>query len=193
MSINVVDHPIIASKLSILRQKSTPPTLFRQTVHDISLLLGYEASRSLPTKTFAAESPVAPFTVALAPIMRAGIGMTDALLALHPDASKVSLQPLPDKSSFEVCFVLDPMVATAGTASAALNMIKDSGVPITNIKFIAIVASESGLKTLLAEFPQLEVWTAAVDPELVTHNGEAGKIKPGLGDAGDRFFQTFGQ
>lgn len=211
-NVQVVNHPVVQTKLSQLRNTQTTPKDFRELTHEVSLLLGYEASRSLQCRQYTAQTPVAAFNafaihprIGLAPIMRAGIGMTDALLALHPDAhvyhlglfrEKISLQPveyynkLPERPTVDLVFLLDPMIATAGTACAAMHMLVDWGIPVQNIKLISIVASQTGVDVLNKEFPGLEIWTAALDPQLVVHAGEGGKIAPGLGDAGDRLFNT---
>jgi len=127
--------------------------------------------------------------------------MTDAMLELFPEAKvyhlglfreKVSLQPveyyskLPNEPTVDICYLLDPLVATGGTACAALQMLLDWGLPVQNIKLLAVLASETGLKRVAAEFPGLEIWVSAVDNELTPE----GYILPGLGDTGDRLFNT---
>ncbi|CAA7259907.1 unnamed protein product [Cyclocybe aegerita] len=206
--VNVVSHPLINAELSKLRQSSTTPKDFRQGVDTISLLLGYEATRGLEEESFTGETPVASFTgsrikhsVGLTPILRAGLGMTDALLKLFPSApvyhlglfrEKVTLQPveyyskLPPSPTVDQVFVLDPLIATGGTAVAALAMIADWGVPVKNIKLLCVLASEQGLKLVQEEYPELEIWVAGVDKELTVQ----GIISPGLGDSGDRLFNT---
>ncbi|TFY80820.1 hypothetical protein EWM64_g3198 [Hericium alpestre] len=177
-------------------------------IHDISFMLGYEASGSLEQVTFEGRTPVGQFTgsavkprIGLTPILRAGLGMTDALLTLFPEApvyhlglyrEQVSLQPveyyskLPANPPIDVVYLLDPLIATGGTAVAALHMIKDWGIPVSNVKVLCILASKQGLEHVEAEFPGLEIWAAAVDTELTT----TGLISPGLGDTGDRLYNT---
>ncbi|KAH7929491.1 uracil phosphoribosyltransferase [Leucogyrophana mollusca] len=206
--LNVLSHPLVNARLSQLRQTGTSSKDFREGIHDISLILGIEATRDLEQETFQGETPVGPFTgsvikprVGLTPILRAGLGMTDALLSLFPEApvyhlglyrEKVSLQPveyyskLPSEPPIDTCFVLDPLVATGGTACAALAMICDWGIPVSKIKLLAVLGSEEGLKHVQAEYPELEIWVAAVDPHLTPN----GLISPGLGDTGDRLFHT---
>ncbi|EGO01862.1 hypothetical protein SERLA73DRAFT_177409 [Serpula lacrymans var. lacrymans S7.3] len=206
--LNVLSHPIVNARLSQLRQTSTSSKDFREGIHDISLILGLEASRNLEEDKFLGETPIGPFTgtvikpkVGLTPILRAGLGMTEALLNLFPTApvyhlglfrEKVSLQPveyyskLPSEPPIDLCFLLDPLIATGGTACAALSMIVDWGLPISNIKLLCVLGSEEGLKHVQAEFPGLEIWVAAVDAHLTAD----GLISPGLGDTGDRLFHT---
>ncbi|KAJ3517989.1 hypothetical protein NLJ89_g171 [Agrocybe chaxingu] len=206
--VSVVSHPLINAELSKLRQSSTTPKDFRQGVDTISLLLGYEATRDLEEESFTGKTPVASFTgsrvkhsVGLTPILRAGLGMSDALLKLFPSApvyhlglfrEKVTLQPveyyskLPPYPTVDQVFVLDPLIATGGTAVAALTMISDWGVPVKNIKLLCVLASEQGLKHVQEEYPELEIWVAGVDKELTAQ----GIISPGLGDSGDRLFNT---
>jgi len=179
-----------------------------QGIHDLSIMLGYEASRDLEETPFQGRSPIAPFTgsvvkprVGLTPILRAGLGMTDALLSLFPEApvyhlgiyrEKVSLQPveyyskLPASPPVDLVFILDPLIATGGTALAALQMITDWGIPVSKIKLLCILASEVGLKNVQAHFPGVEIWVAATDPHLT----KDGLISPGLGDTGDRLNNT---
>ncbi|KAF9483951.1 armadillo/beta-catenin/plakoglobin [Pholiota conissans] len=206
--VNVLSHPLINAELSKLRQTSTSPKEFREGVETISLLLGYEASRTLGEESFDGQTPVAPFTgskikprVGLTPILRAGLGMTDALLKLFPSApvyhlglyrEKVTLQPveyyskLPPSPPIDQVFLLDPLIATGGTASAALAMIADWGIDVKNVKLLCILASKAGLAHVQAEYPDLEIWVAGVDKDLTVE----GIISPGLGDSGDRLFNT---
>ncbi|KAG0705509.1 UDP-N-acetylglucosamine 1-carboxyvinyltransferase [Suillus ampliporus] len=205
---HVISHPLVNARLSQLRQSDTSSKDFREGIHDISLILGIEASRNLEEETFQGQTPVGPFTgttikpkIGLTPILRAGLGMTDALLSLFPTApvyhlglfrEKVSLQPveyyskLPPVPPIDTCFLLDPLVATGGTACAALTMIIDWGVPVSSIKLLVVLGSEEGLNHIHTEYPDLEIWVAAVDPKLTPD----GLISPGLGDTGDRLFNT---
>ncbi|RDB22867.1 Uracil phosphoribosyltransferase [Hypsizygus marmoreus] len=207
-NLHVLSHPIVNAELSKLRQASTAPKEFREGVHQISFILGIEATRTLEETTFRGETPVGPFTgtaikprIGLTPILRAGLGMTDALLSLFPAApvyhlglfrEKVTLQPveyyskLPPSPPVDQVLLLDPLVATGGTACAALAMIVDWGIPPKNIKLLSVLASKEGLKHVQSEYPDLEIWVAGVDDTL-THEGI---ISPGLGDTGDRLFST---
>ncbi|KAJ7699947.1 uracil phosphoribosyltransferase-domain-containing protein [Mycena rosella] len=206
--VNILSHPIANAELSKLRRTTTTSKEFREGVNNISLILGLEASRSLEEETFTAQSPVGQFTgtvikprIGLTPILRAGLGMTDALLTLFPDApiyhlglfrEKVTLQPveyyskLPPSPPIDMVFLLDPLIATGGTARAALSMITDWGMPIDKVKLLCVLASQEGLDHVRGEFPDLEIWVAGVDQTLTAQ----GLISPGLGDAGDRLFNT---
>ncbi|KDQ29196.1 hypothetical protein PLEOSDRAFT_1089042 [Pleurotus ostreatus PC15] len=207
-TINIVSHPIVGVELTKLRDKNTTPKVFRETVSKISRAIAYEATRDIEVAPIDGESPISPFTgtvvapkVGLAPILRAGLGMTDAMLDILPDArvyhlglfrEKVSLQPveyyskLPSHPTVERVFILDPLIATGGTACAAMTMIVDWGIPVNKVKLLCVLASEEGLKQVQTQFPELEIWVAGVDKTLTPD----GLIKPGLGDAGDRLFNT---
>ncbi|KAK7049663.1 hypothetical protein VNI00_005694 [Paramarasmius palmivorus] len=208
MSINVLSHPIVNTQLSRLRQASASSKDFREGIHQISLILGIEATRSLEQIPFEGDSPVGRFRgsvikpqIGLTPILRAGLGMSDALLTLLPEApvyhlglfrEKVSLQPveyyskLPATPPVEMVYILDPLIATGGTARAALQMILDWGIPADKIKLLCVLASKQGVQAIHEEFPSVEIWVAAIDDELTSQ----GIINPGLGDAGDRLFNT---
>jgi len=207
-NIHVLSHPLVNTRLAKLRQVSTTSKEFREGIHELSIMLGYEASRGLEEINVHGQSPISPFTgsvvkhrVGFTPILRAGLGMTDALLTLFPDApvyhlgiyrEKVSLQPveyyskLPASPPVDLVFLLDPLIATGGTATAALHMILDWGIPTNKIKLLCILASKQGLEHLSRQFPGIEIWVAAVDPLLT----EDGLISPGLGDTGDRLNNT---
>jgi len=206
--LNVLSHPLVNTRLSKLRQTTTNPKEFREGIHEISLILGVEATRNMEEEAFHGHTPVGPFTgtlikprIGLTPILRAGLGMTDALLTLFPSApvyhlglfrEKVTLQPveyyskLPPSPPVDTVFLLDPLIATGGTACAALTMIVDWGIPPTQIKLLCVLGSEEGLKHVQTEFPDLEIWAAGVDKTLTPQ----GLISPGLGDTGDRLFKT---
>nr|KAJ3406632.1 hypothetical protein HK105_003503 [Polyrhizophydium stewartii] len=194
--------------MSLLRDQRVLPKQFRELVNELTLLVGTLATADMDlitTKTL--SSPVGTFqgvklrdTVGIFPILRAGQGMVDGMLELLPSArvhhlglyrEKSTLLPveyynkLPAQCQIDLGFVVDPMIATAGTAVAAVNMLKDWG--LRRIKFVSVLASLSGLETLLAAHPDIEVFVAAVDAELNEH----GYIVPGVGDAGDRLFKTF--
>ncbi|KAG8990243.1 hypothetical protein FRB94_011352 [Tulasnella sp. JGI-2019a] len=208
-NVHVLTHPIARAKLTKLRSKNTNAKDFRETMEALAYIVGIEATRDIAEVEVSDESPVGPLkgtaiqpTIALTPILRAGLGMTNAMLALFPDAhvyhiglfrEKISLQPveyyskLPSTPNVDLVYLLDPLIATAGTAIAALNMITDWGIPISRVRYLAILASEEGLKNVTAEFPGLHVWVAGVD-EVLTKEG---LISPGLGDAGDRQFSTY--
>ncbi|KAL9712827.1 hypothetical protein Ac2012v2_004065 [Leucoagaricus gongylophorus] len=207
-TIHRLANPIISNELCRLRQSSTSAKEFREGVERISLILGYEASKDLQTENFQGQTPISAFQgrrikakVGLTPVLRAGLGMTDALLSLYPDApvyhlglfrEKATLQPveyyskLPPSPPCDQIFLLDPLIATGGTAIAALTMVVEWGIPINKIKLLSILASEEGLGNIHAEYPQLEIWVAGVDPVLTPE----GIISPGLGDTGDRLFNT---
>ncbi|KAF8591468.1 UDP-N-acetylglucosamine 1-carboxyvinyltransferase [Ramaria rubella] len=207
--VHIISHPLVNAKLSVLRQASTSPKEFREGIHDLSFILGFEASRDVKEVNIEGTTPLgATFNgttisprIGLTPILRAGLGMTDAMLSLFPSArtyhiglfrEKTSLQPveyyskLPRTPTVDLCFLLDPLVATGGTACAAINMILDWGISIRNIKFLVILASRTGLERIHSEFPDLEVWVAGVDVNLTAE----GLVSPGLGDTGDRLFNT---
>jgi len=206
--VTVLKHPIVNSRLADLRQAGASPKEFRQGIHDITTILAIEATRDLEEEPVSGLSPVGPFIgstikskIGLTPVLRAGLGMTDALLNIFPNApvyhlgifrEKVSLQPveyyskLPSTTTVDMVYLLDPLIATGGTAVAAVHMVTDWGIPATKIRLLSILASEDGLKNVESEFPELEVWVAAVDNQLTPN----GLIFPGLGDAGDRLFNT---
>jgi len=207
-NVHIVTHPVVGAQLTKLRQETTSSKEFREGIHNISFALGIEASRSLESKPVQGKSPVGEFVgseikpkIGLAPILRAGLGMTEAFLTLFPDApvyhlgifrEKVTLQPveyyskLPPNPPVDQVFLLDPLIATGGTAAAALTMITDWGIPLKNIKLIAILASKQGLAQIHKDHPDLEIWVSAIDEELT----QQGIIQPGLGDTGDRLFNT---
>ncbi|KAJ4467539.1 uracil phosphoribosyltransferase-domain-containing protein [Lentinula aciculospora] len=206
--IHKISHPIVNSELSKLRLSSTSPKEFREGINHIALILGLEASKDLEEETFDGQTPIAAFKgtvikprVGLTPILRAGLGMTDALLTLFPSApvyhlglyrEKITLQPveyyskLPAQPPVDMVYLLDPLIATGGTAIAALTMIVDWGIPADKIKLLCVLASQEGLKNVQSGFPGLEIWVAGID-EMLTKEG---LISPGLGDTGDRLFNT---
>ncbi|KAI9574522.1 uracil phosphoribosyltransferase-domain-containing protein [Boletus coccyginus] len=205
---HILSHPVVDARLSQLRLATTNPKDFREGIHDISFILGVEASRDLEQEPFHGDTPVGPFTgtvikqrIGLTPILRAGLGMADALLKLFPAApvyhlglfrEKVTLQPveyyskLPSVPPVDAVFLLDPLVATGGTACAALTMLLDWGIPSSKIKLLVVLGSEPGLAHIEESYPDLEIWVAAVDPNITAD----GLISPGLGDTGDRLFNT---
>ena len=206
-NVHVLDHPLIQHKLAILRDKNTPVKEFREMIGEIAALMCYEATRDLKLKDVRIKTPIAEMTgtelagkkLAIVPILRAGIGMVDGMLSLIP-AAKVghiglyrdpeTLEPveyyckLPADCSEREVFVVDPMLATGGSSSAAIRMLKEKGVK--NIRFLCIIAAPEGLKRMREEHPDVDIYIGALDERLNDH----GYIVPGLGDAGDRIFGT---
>ena len=203
----VLDHPLIQHKLAVLRKKDTSKKTFRELVDEISMLMGYEATKDLPLEQVEIETPMETATfnmvsgkkLSLVPILRAGLGMVEGMLRLMPSVrvghiglyrEHDTLQPVdyyfkipPDVEARDF-FVLDPMLATGGSASAAVSALKRRGA--ARIRLICIVAAPAGVQRMLDEHPDVQVFTAALDRELNEH----GYIMPGLGDAGDRLFGT---
>jgi uracil phosphoribosyltransferase len=189
-----------------LRDKETPPKIFRELVGEIATLLLYEATADLPTAPHRVETPLAQYSgaklaekVGLIPVLRAGIGMVEAALALMPDAQvwhiglfrdERTLRPieyynkLPSSATVQVCLVLDPMLATGGSASATVDILKRWGAK--RIKYVGIIAAPEGVKALSEAHPDVPIHVAALDD----HLNDKGYIVPGLGDAGDRQFGT---
>ena len=203
----VVDHPLVLHKLSLMRDKHTPSAVFRQLVKEISLLLAYEVLRDLPMTTRHIETPMAEMEapilrgkkLVIVSILRAGNGLLDGMLDLVPSAriGHVGLYrdpetltaieyylKLPDDIADRHVIVVDPMLATGNSVSAALNRIKEHGA--THIRFVCILAAPEGIKALTETHPDVQIFTAAIDSHLNDH----GYIVPGLGDAGDRMFGT---
>ena len=201
------DHPLIQHKISILRDKNTSTKEFRELVHELSMLMAYEVTRDLPLTEVTIETPVATTKakvlagkkIALVPILRAGLGMVDGMLSIIPNA-KVghiglyrdpnTLKPveyyckLPEDITEREVVVLDPMLATGGSSSAAITFLKDRG--IKNIKFVCLISAPEGIERLQKEHPDVPIFCAAKDEKLNDH----AYIIPGLGDAGDRLFGT---
>ena len=206
-TVNVLDHPLLQHKLSILRNKSTGVKEFREIVGEIAALMCYEATRNLPTEEVVVETPIAPAKVrvlagkklAIVPILRAGLGMVDTIIDLGPSAKvghiglfrdpethepvKYYCKMPPDIAERQV-FVVDPMLATGGSASDAITFIKEYGCK--NITLMNIIAAPEGLAKVQADHPDVDIFVAAVDEKL----NENAYIVPGLGDAGDRIFGT---
>ncbi|MCI6739809.1 MAG: uracil phosphoribosyltransferase [Bacteroidales bacterium] len=203
----IVSHPLIQHKVSLLRNKSTGTKEFKELVSELAMLLCYEATRDLPTEEVEIETPIAVAhtqvlagrKLALVPILRAGLGMVDGMLSLLPAAkighiglyrNEETLEPveyyckLPSDIQEREVIVLDPMLATGGSARDAITQIKKRGAQ--NIKFIGIIAAPEGLKALHEAHPDVDIYVAALDD----HLNEKGYIVPGLGDAGDRIFGT---
>ena len=205
-NVHIMDHPLIVHKISMLRDKNTSVKDFRELAYEIALLMGYEATRDLDLVENEVETPMTKTVgkfidkqVALVPILRAGLGMVDALMSLIP-AAKVghiglyrdheTLEPVeyycklpPDIKERQV-LVLDPMLATGGSSAAAIDFIKKRGAQ--RIKLMCIIAAPEGVETVRKAHPDVEIFCGALDEKL----NENGYIVPGLGDAGDRLFGT---
>jgi uracil phosphoribosyltransferase len=200
-------HPLVAHKLAILRDRGTEPKKFRELVRELSWLLGYEAMADLATESRDIETPLEPMQgarlgprVGLIPVLRAGLGMLEAMLELVPTAEvwhiglyrdEQTLRPveyynkLPDAATVQICLILDPMLATGGSAAATADILKAWGA--ARIKLVSLIAAPEGIATLNDAHPDVAIHVAAVDRKL----NERGYIVPGLGDAGDRQFGTF--
>ena len=205
--VHVFDHPLIQHKLSIMRIKDTGTKEFRELLEEISMLMVYEVTRDLPTEEVEIETPIATAKtkvlagrkLALVPILRAGMGMLDGMLTLIPAAKvgfiglyrdETTLQPveyfckLPEDIAERDVLVLDPMLATGGSATDAISQIKKRGAK--RIKFIGLIAAPEGIEALHNAHPDVDIYVAALDD----HLNENGYIVPGLGDAGDRIYGT---
>ncbi|WP_418455370.1 uracil phosphoribosyltransferase [Allofournierella sp.] len=203
----ILDHPLVQHKVSHLRDKNTGTKEFKELVSEIAMLLCYEATRDLPTEEVEVETPIAVAKtrmlagrkLALVPILRAGLGMVDGMLTLLPAAKvghiglyrdETTLDPveyyckLPADVAERDVLVLDPMLATGGSACDAITQIKKRGA--RSIKFLGIIAAPEGLAKLHEMHPDVDIYVAALDD----HLNENGYIVPGLGDAGDRIFGT---
>lgn len=199
-------HPLIAHKLSRLRDKSTEPKKFRELVREIAGLLAYEATADLLTTEVTVETPLATMNarqlkekIGLVPILRAGLGMVEGIWELMPSAEvwhiglyrdEHTLRPveyynkLPLEPRVSVCLILDPMLATGGSATATAGVLKKWGVK--KIKFVGLIAAPEGIKAMQDQHPDIPIYVAAIDD----HLNERAYIVPGLGDAGDRQFGT---
>lgn len=206
-TLHVLDHPLLQHKLSVIRDKNTCVKEFRELISEIAALMCYEATRDLPVEVVDVETPVAIAKVkrisgkkmAVVPILRAGLGMVEGILSLIPSA-KVghiglyrdtdSLEPvayyckLPKDISEREVYIVDPMLATGGSAAAAIRFIKNHGC--RHIKLMCVISAPEGIARVQAEHPDVNIFVAAVDEKLNSH----GYIVPGLGDAGDRIFGT---
>ncbi len=203
----IMDHPLIQHKISLLRDKNTGCKEFRELVSEIAMLMCYEATRDLPLKEVEIETPlvvaktkvISGLKMAFVPILRAGLGMVEGMLNMVPAAKVGHIGLYRDPDTFEpheyYCklptditsrevYVLDPMLATGGSAVDAITMLKEKGVK--NIKFLCIIAAPEGLKALTEAHPDVQVYCASLDEKLNDHK----YIVPGLGDAGDRIFGT---
>ncbi len=206
-NLHIIDHPLIQHKLTIMRDKSTGSKDFRELLNEIALLMGYEITRDLPLCDVEIETPMGKMTaknisgkkLAIVPILRAGIGMVDGLLTLLPVAKVghiglyrneethtpvVYYCKLPKDIEIRRVIVTDPMLATGGSASDAISMLKERGV--SDIRLMCLVAAPEGVKKIQEDHPDVDIYVAALDKCL---NDDA-YIVPGLGDAGDRIFGT---
>ncbi|MEM7129713.1 MAG: uracil phosphoribosyltransferase [Chloroflexota bacterium] len=205
-------HPLIQHKLSLLRRKSTDPKKFRELISELSMMLCYEATADLPLEPTTIETPLTETVAALlaekiglVPILRAGLGMVDGAWSMMPQAEvwhlglyrdEETLQPveyynkLPVAPTVQLCLLLDPMLATGGSAIAAVEVLKRWGVQ--RIKFVGVIAAPEGIAALHALHPDIDIHVAAVDERLTDESDPfpEGFIWPGLGDAGDRQFGT---
>ncbi len=207
MNIHVLDHPLIQHKMTLLRAKETSSKDFRELLEEITLLMGYEITRDLPLEDVAVTTPVgetvgkrvAGKKVGIVPVLRAGLGMVGGMLSLIPTArvghvglyrDPATLKPveyyckLPSDITERDFIITDPMLATGGSAAAAITLLKEKGAK--SIKLMCIVAAPEGVRVVNECHPDVEIYTAALDDHLNDH----GYIVPGLGDAGDRIFGT---
>ena len=205
--VHVFDHPLIQHKLSVLRDKSTSVKEFREIISEISMLMCYEATRDLPVEEIQVETPVDTATcyqiagkkLAIVPILRAGLGMVDGMVTMMPNVKvghiglfrdPETLEPvkyyfkMPQDISERDVIVVDPMLATGGSAVAAVTFLKEAGA--RHIKLMDIIAAPEGVEAMQKAHPDVDIYVAALDDHLNDH----GYIVPGLGDAGDRIFGT---
>jgi uracil phosphoribosyltransferase len=205
-TLHVSRHPAVLHKLAILRDERTEPKKFREVVRELSWLLGYEALADARVRSLTIRTPLEEMVanelddrIGLVPILRAGLGMVDAMLELMPTAQvwhlglfrdERTLRPveyynrLPDSATVDLCLILDPMLATGGSATAAIEVLKRWGA--VRIKLVNLIAAPEGVKAVTDAHPDVHVYCAALDRQL----NDKGYILPGLGDAGDRQFGT---
>lgn len=204
---NVISHPLIEHKLTFIRDLATPKKVFKELVDEVAMLMAYEITKDFPLEEVEIETPICKTKtkivsgkkVVLVPILRAGLGMVDGVIKLIPSArvghiglyrDHETLQPvsyyfkIPANSEDRDFILIDPMLATGGSAIAAVDKLKEVGVK--NIKFMCLIAAPEGVKAFCEAHPDVKVYCAAVDQKL----NENGYIVPGLGDAGDRLFGT---
>ena len=205
--ITVVDHPLVQHKLTLMREKERSTKGFRQLLNEIGMLLAYEVTRDLELEMIDIETPMVPMKapvlagkkLVFAPILRAGVGFLDGMLSLVPSArvahvglyrdpkTLVAVEyyfKAPEDVADRLVLVLDPMLATANSAIAAVDRLKEAGAK--SIRFVCLLAAPEGVEKFRAHHPDVHIWTAAIDSHLNDH----GYIIPGLGDAGDRMFGT---
>lgn len=208
-SLHVVSHPLVQHKLTIMRERETSSSKFRQLLREISMLIGYEVTRDLPMTSRPIETPLSPMEapcleeerVVIVSVLRAGLGMVEGLRELIPTAFEGhvglyrdpnTLEPveylvkLPAAEPDRTFLLVDPMLATGNSATHAVDVLNDHGVGDDHIRFVSLVAAPEGVARLSAAHPRLPIYTAALDDGLNDH----AYIMPGLGDAGDRMFGT---
>ena len=205
-NLHVSQHPAVLHKLAILRDEETEPKKFREVVRELSWLIGYEALADVGVRPITIRTPIEEMEahelgerIGLVPILRAGLGMVDAMLELMPTAQvwhlglfrdERTLRPveyynkLPDSATVDLCLILDPMLATGGSATAAIEVLKSWGS--VKIKLVNLIAAPEGVEAVSTAHPDVAIYCAALDRQL----NEKGYIMPGLGDAGDRQFGT---
>ena len=206
-NVHILDHPLIRHKVAIIRDKNTTTKQFREVIGEIATLMAFEAFKDVPTQTITVETPletveqtvVKENSIAIVPILRAGLGMVDGILTLFPAAkvghigmyrNEETLEPqeyyckLPQGIDEKVVMLVDPMLATGGSACDAIALLKKRGCK--HIKFLAIIGAPEGVEKVHSEHPDVELYVSTLDRQL----NENGYILPGLGDAGDRIFGT---
>ncbi len=206
--VHLSQHPVLAHKMTLLRDRSTPPALFARLLQEIGILLAYEATATLPLERSLIETPLQEMKgarlvgkIGLLPILRAGLGLAEGFRLVLPDAqvwhlglrrNEQTLNPeeyynsLPASTQLQICYALDPMLATGGSAIDAITLLKQRGT-ITRLAFVCAIAAPYGLQRLSLAHPDIDIYVAALDDAL----NDRGYIVPGLGDAGDRQFGTF--
>ena len=205
----VIDHPMVQHKLTILRNRETGSKMFRELVKELAIFVGYEATRHFQLEPISVQTPICETSaytlkgrkVAIVPILRAGLGMVEGLLELIPAARVghigIYRNPethlpieyyckLPDDIDTREVLIVDPMLATGGSAAAAIELLKGRGVPSTRIRLLVIIAAPEGIQAVVDTDPLVNIYTCAIDDYLNDH----AYIVPGLGDAGDRIFGT---
>jgi len=208
-TVTVIDHPMVQHKLTILRNKDTGPKMFRELVKELAIFEGYEATRHFQLEPITVQTPICEAVaytlkgrkVALVPVLRAGLGMVEGLLELIPAArvghvglyrdpqSHMPIEyycKLPEDIHTREVLIADPMLATGGSASAAIELLKSKGVPSSRIRLLVIIAAPEGIQAVVDTDPLVNIYTCAIDEGLNEH----AYIVPGLGDAGDRIFGT---
>ena len=206
-SVNIVSHPLVQHKLSLMRERDRSIKSFRELLNEIGMLICYEVTRDLPLELVDIETPLAPMKapmiagkkLTLAPILRAGVGFLDGMLALVPSARVAHIGLYRDHETLQaveyyfkapldlsdrMAILMDPMLATGNSASAAAALLKTRGA--RDIRFVCLLAAPEGIAHFREQHPDVPIWTAAIDEKL----NEQGYILPGLGDAGDRMFGT---